>query len=419
MGWFQRTFFNTPAARIERATIYLEQKEYNKVRLELQELAEPVAQDMYNHAIIGLKEKNLEEALARFSSGDYAGAQEHLELAKEFGATGQEISKIQQEGVEFQRQAKAERIAKKQAKEKTKQIQGNDPIWSLPPDDPRLQYAIHLEGYPVEIREKLIPLGQEFALAVLNIDHNPEESMQVISNFIEKEPASRFERARAAIAAGNHPMAISDLFTFGAEFGHQEIANMHTGALLGQLLASVGRGSDGIEAMNDIIEKDDNPAIRIVRSQLYMQNSQLDKAEKETQALLKEYPKSQQLIRQLAEIRMINGNRISAANVLETGFATCCETGSCSAQRPDVASVRLLTRIYLEDRVLPDRTQELLLQLQGLVQEPTWEDQYLLTLHRRNQDDPIATDIAKQLYAMLKEGDPRQNWIRQAFPLPV
>ena len=131
--------------------------------------------------------------------------------------------------------------------------------------------------------------------------------------------------------------------------------------------------------------------------------------------MLKELPKSQPLIRQLATIRLEQDNRISAANILEAGFSSCCETGSCSAQRPDVQSVRLLARIYLEDRVLPDRCNELLQQLQSLVPQPIWEDQYLITLHARNNGDSVANSLAQKLHDALKEGDPRRTWITKNF----
>ena len=182
-------------------------------------------------------------------------------------------------------------------------------------------------------------------------------------------------------------------------------------------MAQVGRGSEGIDTLSELIQDDTHPTMRIVRSQLYIQQGKLEIAEKETQTLLKEIPKSQPLIRQLASIRLKQDNRISAANVLEAGFASCCETGSCSAQRPDVQSVRLLARIYLEDQVLPERCNELLQQLQGLTQKPTWEDQYLITLQARNRGDTIAQSLALKLLAALKEGDPRRQWVQQAFQL--
>ncbi len=418
MGWFQRTFSNSPIARIERAELFWTNEEFNKVRMELEGLTDIRAQDLYNSALQHLKELNLKEGLARFSSGDSISGEEHLELARTFGGTHSEIQTVRNEGRAIILREKSKVRQKQQQKAAKKKIQGDDPIWSLPPDDPRLQYAIHLEGYPVDLRERLVPLGQEFAQAVLATQNgSPENVVSTLSNYIEREPAVHYERARAAIAAGDLALAISDLMTFGSTIGHQVISNTHTGALLGQLMAQVGRSDEGIETLSDLIKEDTHVTMRIVRSQLYIQQGQFDIAEKETQELLKEMPRSQPLIRQLASIRLQQDNRISAANVLEAGFASCCETGTCSAQRPDVQSLRLLARIYLEDRALPDRCIELLKQLQGLIQKPTWEDQYLITLQARNNGDSIATSLASQLLSALKKEDPRRHWVEQAFQL--
>ena len=48
MGWWQRTFSNSPAARLERAEVFWANQEYNKVRLMVQDLTESRAQDLYN-----------------------------------------------------------------------------------------------------------------------------------------------------------------------------------------------------------------------------------------------------------------------------------------------------------------------------------------------------------------------------------
>ena len=418
MGWWQRTFSNTPAARLERAEIFWTNQEYNKVRLEVQDLTDARAQDLYNLSLERLITLNLEEAHARFSLGDSTGAEEHLMLAKEFGASNSQIQEIRRSGRAIQRMDLEKKQAKAAEKESKKQMHGDDPIWSLPPDDPRLQYALHLETYPVEVRERLIPLGQEFAEAVLSIQQGKGvDGVSILSNYIEREPAVRYERARAAMSIGNIPLAIADLMTFGDEIGHCVIGNVHTGALLGQLMAQSGRTDEGIETMSSLIADDEHISMRIVRSQMQLQQGKLTIAEQETQQLLKELPKSQPLIRQLATIRLQQDNRISAANILEAGFSSCCETGSCSAQRPDVQSVRLLARIYLEDRVVPDRCNELLQQLQSLVPQPIWEDQYLITLHARNSGDSVANSLAKNLHDALKEGDPRRGWITKNFSM--
>ena len=415
MGWFQRTFLNTPEARIERAKLFLEQNDFNNARLELEGLNESDAQDMLNKALLGLVDRNLHEAEARFSSGDDQGAMEHLQLAKNFGASKDQLRAIQQIGASFQKERRIAALQKAADKNKVSP-QGKDPIWSLPPDDPRLQYAIHLEGYPVALRERLIPLGQEFAQAVLTIDQgDPKRSIEIIGNFIENEPAARYERSRAALAMGQLSLAMSDLLIFGEEIGHQEINNVHTGALLGQLFAQTGRGIEGIEKLNGIISNDPHPSLRVVRAQLLEHSGKLEQAEKEVQELVKAHPSSQPLIRQLAQIRVKLGNRISAANTLEAGFASCCATGSCSSQPPDLGAMRLLARIYLEDRVMPDRVADLLQKLSGRVQQPICEDQYLLALQARNDGSPFAREMAERLFTSLKDGDPRQNWLKESF----
>ena len=188
MGWFQRTFLNTPEARIERAERYLKVKHYNNARLELLELDEPVAKELLCQALAGLVDINLQEAEARFSSGDYSGANEHLLLAKNFGATQQQVNQVKKIGKEYQKQKREEDILAAQKKKKI-DVVGNDPIWSLPADDPRLRYAIHLDGYPLDLQERLLSLGQEFSQATLSIEEgNPKKAFTIISNFVEREP---------------------------------------------------------------------------------------------------------------------------------------------------------------------------------------------------------------------------------------
>ena len=92
------------------------------------------------------------------------------------------------------------------------------------------------------------------------------------------------------MAIGNLPLAIADLMTFGDE-GHCVIGNVHTGALLGQLMAQVGRTAEGIDTMSDLIADDEHISMRIVRSQMQIQQGHLEIAEKETRNCSKELPK--------------------------------------------------------------------------------------------------------------------------------
>ena len=417
MGWFQRTFLNNSAARIERAERYLEREEYNNARLELTELDEPIAHNLLEKALAGLVEINLEESLARFSSGDYDGANEHLELATRFGATQSQVNTVRKRGREFQKQEQLEAAIEAQKKKKTIPV-GNDPIYSLPPDHPKLLVTIYLEGYPTAIRERFVNLGQEFLEAILKIEGGkPQQAHTTLSNFIEREPAARFERARAALALGMIPSAISDLMMFGEEVGHQEINNTHTGALLSQLLMQIGRGEEGLSELNTLLTKDNHPSLRIVRSQILEAKGKLDEAEKATQNILKDFPKSLPIIRQLARIRLKLDKRVLAASTLETGLKSCCTPGSCSSQPMDVEALRMLARIYLEDNVLPKRCLEILDTLNKHVKNRIWEDDYLTVLHNRNNGVSFVEDSAKILLQQLKEGDHRRQWVEKSFSL--
>ena len=106
MGWWQRTFSNSTAARIERAEVFWRNREYNKVRLEVQDLTDSRAQDLYNLSLEKLVSLNLDEAHARFSLGDSVGAEEHLMLAKEFGASNSQVQNIRKSGKAIQRMQK-------------------------------------------------------------------------------------------------------------------------------------------------------------------------------------------------------------------------------------------------------------------------------------------------------------------------
>jgi tetratricopeptide (TPR) repeat protein len=415
MGWFQRTFLNNSAARIERAEKYLKEKQFNNARLELQELDEPIARNLLKDALTGLVSLNLVEAEARFSSGDDIGATEHLELAKNFGASQSQLNEARKIGSQFQKSRKQEAQKKALKKNKINTV-GSDPIWSLPADDPRLRYAIHLEGYPVPIRARLIDLGQEFAEATLNIEEGkPQQAFQKISNFIEREPAARFERARAALAMGQISSAISDLMMFGKEIGHQEVNNTHSGALLAQLLMQVGREEDGLSELNTLLKEDTHPTLKMVKAQLLEATGELEKAEKATQKLLEDFPRNLPIIRQLSRLRIKLDKRVLAANTLEAGLSTCCTPGSCSSQPMDTVALRMLAQIYLEDRVLPKRSEEILNELSKHVSEPVWEDGYLAALRARNNGDPVAGELAQSLLKKLKEEDHRRQWIMNSF----
>ena len=75
----------------------------------------------------------------------------------------------------------------------------------------------------------------------------------------------------------------------------------------------------------------------------------------------------------------------------------------------------MLARIYLEDRVEEKRTKTLLGDLQKNAKKEEWEDQYLAALVARNDAQPFAENMARQLVKRLSPNDPRRGWVEQAF----
>ena len=416
MGWFARMFSSSEAARIERAQLFLERKRYNDARLELEGIEGAQAAALRDQALSVLAQWNLEEARARHSAGDPEGAKEHMALAKEFGATTKDLQSIRRMAREIRAKERAE--AEKQAA-KASQIEpmGDDPIWRLPPDHPRLRYAVLVESYPEDLRTRLVALGEAFAAAVMLMEEGqPKGSFEAISQFVSQDPVARFERARAALASGQLPAAASDLQTFGREIGHQRIGTTHTAGMLAGVLARLGRAPEALEMLDAELQRGEELELSANRASLLEVLGRLEDAESATTKLLKKAPRQMGLYRQLARIREKRGERVAAAETLEWGLNTCCSSpGKCGSQPLDVAAVRTLARIYLEDRVQPKRVTELMEKLARHVEQPGWEDHYVAALHARNDGNPQAPMMAERLLDGLQPADPRRALVNRAF----
>ncbi|MDG1479731.1 MAG: hypothetical protein P8R54_09070 [Myxococcota bacterium] len=419
MGWLSRMFSSSDAACIERAQRFMERQRYNDVRLELDGVAGPTAAALREQALSVLVQWNLEEARARFGAGDAEGAQEHMALAKEFGASPTDLQGVRKIAREMRKKAREEA---EKAAEAASHIEpmGDDPIWRLPPDHPRLRYAVLVESYPEALRQRLVDLGEEFAAAVMLLEEGqPRAAFEGISPFISTDPVARFERARAALAGGQLPPAASDLHTFGAEIGHQRIGTTHTAAMLAGVLAQMGRAAEALEMLEVELEKDADLELAANRTSLLEALGRLEEAESATTTILKKAPRQMGLYRQLARIREKRGDRVQAAETLEWGLNTCCSSpGKCGNQPLDVAAVRTLARLYLEDRARPDRVTELMNKLSRHVEKPGWEDRYIAALLARNDGNPQAPAMAERLLDGLGPADPRRALVGTAFETP-
>jgi hypothetical protein len=416
MGLFARWFGTDPSARVEKAQKMLDKGEYNEARWELDGVDHPAADGLRARAMAGLAALNLAEAEARFNAGDVPGAQEHLGLAREFGATEADLRAARQAARELRDRQKAEQAAKA-AQAAT--IEGDDPLWSLPPDDPRLRYAMQLEGWPEDLRARLAALGPGFALAVQAVEEGRgAEAARALAPFVARDPVAAWERARALLLVGDLPGAADELRRFGEAVGHRRLGPQHSGVLLAQLLAQTGQGEAALQVLDAELARGPDLAVRGSRASLLEALGRHADAGKEAEALLQIAPKDQGLYRMVARTRLHAGDRVGAAAVLEANLAhTCSNPGKCGSQPFDAEAARLLARIYLEDRALPGRVTELLREIEQRADPGTagWEDRYLTALVARNNGNEGLAEMTRVLLAELPPGDPRAQRVQVAL----
>jgi hypothetical protein len=199
--------------------------------------------------------------------------------------------------------------------------------------------------------------------------------------------------------------------------GHQRIGKNHTASMLANVLGRIGHAGEALAIIeHEIARAPKELELLAVRIGLLEATGKLDDAESAASALIQKAPRQMGLYRQLARIRERRGERAAAAQVLEWGLDTCCGSpGKCGNQPLDVQAVRALARLYLEDRIAPERTSELLQQLGKHVQQPSWDDGYLAALSARNNLDPRASDMARRLIEGLPSADPRRIVVVKAF----
>jgi hypothetical protein len=415
MGFFAKLFGTDPDSKLARAQRFMDSGEHHEARWILEGMDHPEAHNMLSLAMTGLVDGNLEEAQARFSSGDREGAEEHLALARNFGATSEQLRFARRDGRASMPAPKVKKVPKPSGPV------GKDPIWSLPPDDPRLRYALMVESYPEGLRERLLTLGVTFAEAAMRTDNgDPEGAVKALTPFVEKDDVVRFERARAALATGSLPAAASDLMQFGDTVGHQRIGAHHTCVMMVQTLVQLGRAQEALDRIIPEIERSRTPndqiMMRSAEAQLLFTLGHDEEADTKTATLLRESSRDMGLVKLLSRIRNRRGQRVNAMAVLEDGLNRCCSApGKCGSQPLDLEAVRLLAGMYLEDRIEPKRAAELLKDLRKHRKQTTWGDAYLDALVARNEGSPSITERVTALEQGLAPNDPRRARLTAAF----
>jgi len=413
-GFIARMLGRDPASRRARAERLLSEERFADARWAIEGLDGPEATALRERAQDGLVELNLVEARARFSSSDVAGGREHLELARQFGATTEQLRAVRRMARELRETAEREAAA---AQADPVEPEGDDPLWSLPPEDPRIRYALKLEGWPDDLRLRLAALGPEFAALVLSIDDGGAAAAhEALASYSEREPAVYFEQARAAMLLGQVAVMVRDLEAFAEALGHRRVAGVHTAIQLARGLVSLRRASEGLAMLDTELKRSDDLDLAAARLTLLEAIGEHAQAEKGAVGLLGRASRDMGLYHLLGRVRLAQGNRLGATQALEGGLTTCCSSpGKCGNQPFDASAGRLLARLYLEDRIEPKRTQELLRELERSVRAPGWEDLYLAALVARNREAPDALRMARSLWSEAPAGDPRRARVAQAF----
>ncbi len=414
MGWLSRIFGKDPESRISRARKFLADERFVDARWELEELDHPEAAALLEEAMAGLIMLNIEQARALFNADDRDGAKEHLEMARTFGASSAALRDVRKE---WRMVRAAEEAAAARTAQQLPDPEGDDPLWALPPDDPRLQYAMRVEGWPEQLRRRLVELGPGFAEAVAGLDEGKvKAAYDALGAYVAQDPIARYERARAALALGRLPAAVSDLQTFGDEVGHRLIGTEDTAVLTVQTLARLGRMDTALAVVEAELARRPLGSLKAARASLLEAKGEYAEAEEEAFALLEQAPRDMGLVKLLARTRMRQGKRMAAMQALEGGMSKACNTpGKCGYQPYDVAAGRMLAQLYLEDRLDPKRAAELMRDIAHNRRGPEWQDGYLEALQARNEGDPALDGKLAQLKSEVPEGDPRLGLLQQQF----
>ena len=410
-GWFRPS----DEKRIARARKFLANGEHVYALDQLEGLEGAEASSVRDEARAALVTMNCKEAVAFASAGSFPRAAEHLELAARFAERGDPEVRAARREVRELRSAAAQ-APKGLALANDPAIldpdADADPLFSLPPDDPRVAFAMALEAYPEELRDRLIGLGADYAQAVGLIESGqPALAVERLGAWVHQEPVVRYERARAAQAEGNLALAISDLKTFGAEVGHTRIGRVDTGALLVQLLLATGRKDEALEhAVGDSL------AVQASRAMSLEALGRLEEADTLAAQLVKKSPRDLGLYKIMARCRIRGDKRIEAMQVLEKGLTSNCNTGRCGSQAFDVEAGRMLAQLYLEDRLDDVRAAELVAQVKANVRQAGPVEAYLDALSMRNAGDPAAEELAGRVLRSTRAGSGLARAVQKAFP---
>ena len=439
MGLFS-WLFPSDDDRMDKAEKLLSIHDFGSARLELEGLEGARAVDLRDAAHEGLKSINVGLAVACAEAGELDSAAEHIELAANFSKSGDPEVRGARRALREAR-ARGGPIAPPKALGGGGDIfggalggggmpmpvegeapaggpEGDDALFSLPPDDPRVRFALLLESYPQHLRERIVALGPDYASAVLGIeDGHPEHAIEVLAPFVNTDIVARFERGRAANLAGRHGLAISELSQFVDVEGHIETGHYDTALLMAASMAREGRAKDALACLEGSLrDRPKHVGLRANRAALLEAVGRPAEADQAARDVVRD-ARHMGMYKLMARVRLKAGKRTEAMQALESGLTTCCASGRCGSQPFDVEAGRLLARLYLEDRVDTPRARELLGRIKRSLKSPGWFEGYLEALVARNEDGANLTDQVRMLKAGIRDDDPRAQMMAKAFGL--
>jgi len=430
MGLFD-WLFPSSEKRMSRARQHLDVERWAQARDELMGLEGSEADTLRIEAENGLCKANLDAASSWASASDEIRVQMHMELAESFHRGGLEGEfRVLRKQI---RELRAERKAEEQRalEEKEARLLAVDPLGAFgggsladpvvqagedeDADELAARLALIVDAYPESLRATVVDLGAEFARAVLSFeDGRPDQALPALLGLPDTSALVQYERARCAAALGD-PRAGSRALRRFAQLagGHHAIGSAHTAVLLAQFTAEQGDLKGALRVLRDA--RAVAPALGgMLFAQLLEATGELGEADSVLVDLVRKHPRTKDLYKVLARVRVKGGERMAAIKALESSFAHGCDTpGKCGYQPPDPELLRMLATLHLEEGSDPDRGLELAQQALSMASLPSVDDAYLEALVARAQGAPEAASLADRILQQVPDGDPRRPRLEQ------
>lgn len=430
--------FPSDEDRIAKGHKLLEEGAWAQARDEVAEVEGPEAEVVRGLAREGLKRKNLELAVACAEAGEMDASAQHMRLAAQFAEKGDPEVRAARRSLREAR-SKAKRA---EAQAMTPQsaggalgamgvqgmavvggaavggVEGDDPIFSLPPDHPKVRFALLLERYSDAQAEKLQALGEDFAKAALAMEEGGAAvAVSRFAPFTSREPLARWFRAQAALLSQQPAEAILELRAMHRELdGPQSMAGQNSAAVLAGALVQTGEPAEALTVLDNALRSAPKDlGLQVNRALVLEALGEDERADELARRIVKQSSRVMEMYKLMARCRVRAGKRMEAMQALEAGLVTNCTSGKCGSLPFDVQAGRELARLYLEDRLEPMRAAELVSRIHRNTPQPTWFEAYLDALTARNSG---AADTDQRVAALtngMLEGDRRWNLVNKAF----